>query len=325
MNRVVFSIVVPVYNVQDFLEDSIKSVIGQGCKNYEIIAVDDGSTDNSSNLCDEFAKTLCNFRVIHKENEGLSDARNIGILNAKGDYIVFLDSDDLLASKALENLEKIISKNNPDIIISRRAAFIDLREKFEECGYFFEKDKLNKMNAARQYEYIQKFKDCWLGAWIFVINRKYLLNHKLFFYKGILHEDEEWVPRVFFSGGKIDFNNELLYVNRMNREGGITTTYNIKREFDLLKIIKLLTEEFGKDKYDYEMRQCIKKRTQSIFFKIVHDLKYYRKNDEYIRLLGEIEAMQNILVDAKKYNTFILKWLIKVFGVEKASRIIEVL
>lgn len=68
-----------------------------------------------------------------------------------------------------------------------------------------------------------------------------------------------------------------------------------------------------------------KKRTQSIFFKIVHDLKYYRKNDEYIRLLGEIEAMQNILVDTKKYNTFILKWLIKVFGVEKASKIIEVL
>ena len=325
MEEILFSIIIPVYNIQDFVEIAVRSIINQDYRNYEVIMVDDGSSDNSGDLCDKLVTKFQNLKVIHKENGGLSDARNVGIKNARGKYIIFLDGDDGLADDALVNLAMIITKENPDIIINRRASFIDFVENYQECKYYFNKDRLNQLTPARQYRCIQKYKDCWLGAWLFVIKRTFVLDNNLFFYKGILHEDEEWVPRVFFAGGKLGFNNNLLYLYRINREGGITATYNIKREFDLLKIIELLLQEFNTQKYSDDVRCCIRQRTQGIYFKVVHELKYYRDDADYVNLVCEIEKKSNVLRYARKYNHVILKWLIKTCGVQIASKIIGII
>lgn len=322
MEEILFSIIIPVYNIQDFVEIAVRSITDQNYRNYEIIMVDDGSSDNSGVLCDKLVKKFPNIKVIHKENGGLSDARNVGIKNARGKYIIFLDGDDGLAVDALVNLAMIIMKENPDVIINRRASFIDSVENYQECRYYFDKDRLKQLTPARQYRWIQKYKDCWLGAWLFVVKRTFVLDHNLFFYKGILHEDEEWVPRVFFAKGKLAFNNNLLYLNRINREGGITATYNIKREFDLLKIIELLSQKFNTSKYENDVKCCIRQRIQGIYFKVVHELKYYRNHPDYFTLVCEIEKKGNVLRHARKYNHIILNWLIKACGVEKASRII---
>lgn len=98
------SIVVPIYNVQDYLERCIQSIISQTYKNIEIILVDDGATDNSGKLCDEYLKKDERIKVIHKENGGLSDARNVGKENANGKYIAFIDSDDYIRTKFYRNL-----------------------------------------------------------------------------------------------------------------------------------------------------------------------------------------------------------------------------
>lgn len=98
------SIVVPIYNVQDYLERCIQSLISQTYKNIEIILVDDGATDNSGKLCDEYLKKDERIKVIHKENGGLSDARNVGKENANGKYIAFIDSDDYIRTKFYRNL-----------------------------------------------------------------------------------------------------------------------------------------------------------------------------------------------------------------------------
>lgn len=93
------SIVVPIYNVQDYLERCIESIILQTYKNIEIILVDDGATDNSGKICDEYLKKDERIKVVHKENGGLSDARNVGKENANGKYIAFIDSDDYVRTK----------------------------------------------------------------------------------------------------------------------------------------------------------------------------------------------------------------------------------
>ncbi len=98
------SIVIPIYNVQDYLERCIQSIISQTYKNIEIILVDDGATDNSGKLCDEYLKKDERIKVIHKENGGLSDARNVGKENANGKYIAFIDSDDYIRTKFYRNL-----------------------------------------------------------------------------------------------------------------------------------------------------------------------------------------------------------------------------
>lgn len=117
MNNALISIIVPVYNVEKYLEKCIESIINQTYKNLQIILVDDGSKDNSGKICDEFKLKDNRIEVIHKTNGGLSDARNAGLKIAKGDYIGFVDSDDYIEKDMFETLVGLIEKNNADISI----------------------------------------------------------------------------------------------------------------------------------------------------------------------------------------------------------------
>ena len=111
------SVIVPVYNVEKYLEKCVSSIVNQTYKNLEIMLVDDGSTDSSGKMCDEFAKKDDRIKVIHKPNGGLSDARNSALKIAKGDYIGFVDSDDYIADDMFETLCDLMEDNNSDISI----------------------------------------------------------------------------------------------------------------------------------------------------------------------------------------------------------------
>ena len=111
------SVIIPVYNVEKYLRRCIDSVINQTYKNLEIIIVDDGSTDNSSNICDEYTNKDSRVKVVHKENGGLSSARNVGIELAKGDLIAFVDSDDYIELEMYEKLKENMDKYDSDIAI----------------------------------------------------------------------------------------------------------------------------------------------------------------------------------------------------------------
>ena len=111
------SIIVPVYNVEKYLDQCVNSLINQTYDKIEIILVDDGSKDNSGKICDKFCEENSNMKVIHKKNEGLISARRIALEMSSGDYCVFCDSDDFLEKNALEELHNVISSKNPDLII----------------------------------------------------------------------------------------------------------------------------------------------------------------------------------------------------------------
>lgn len=111
-----FSIVVPVYNVEKYLKKCLDSIFEQQFEDYEVIAVDDGSTDKSNNILNEYIQKSTKLKVIHQENKGLGGARNTGIENARGEYLVFLDSDDYIDSKMLMVLNDYLEKYNLDIL-----------------------------------------------------------------------------------------------------------------------------------------------------------------------------------------------------------------
>lgn len=111
------SVIVPIYNVENYLRRCLDSILAQSYKDYELILVDDGSTDNSGKICDEYAKKNKKIIVIHKPNGGLSDARNTGIKKAKGEFITYVDSDDWIHKDFLKNLYEIISINNADMAV----------------------------------------------------------------------------------------------------------------------------------------------------------------------------------------------------------------
>ncbi|WP_187177845.1 glycosyltransferase [Algoriphagus sp. AK58] len=123
MDKPVFSIICPCYNQIDFLEDAVHSVLSQGFNRWELIILNDGSTDGSDRLADELARKDLRIRVIHQSNQGLSSARNIGLAVAKGDFIGFLDSDDIYLAGAFQAVFSQISKSNADLIIGGYSYF----------------------------------------------------------------------------------------------------------------------------------------------------------------------------------------------------------
>ena len=190
------SIIVPVYNVESYLSECIESVLNQIYPNYEMILIDDGSTDGSGVLCDELAAKDARIRVIHQENGGLSAARNTGIRNSTGDYILFLDSDDFLDPDATEELLSCQS-SGVDVLMGlyRNYYTEQVRYEPENSPAFL---KMSGLVPIEQFMHTvpRDGQTSYMTAWRFVPQRDFLIENDLFFMKGILHEDEEWTQRM---------------------------------------------------------------------------------------------------------------------------------
>jgi glycosyltransferase involved in cell wall biosynthesis len=233
-----FSIIIPVYNVENYLCSCIESVISQTFTGYECILVDDGSPDNCPVLCDDYAARESRFRVIHKENGGLSDARNTGILAATGDYLVFLDSDDTLASnRALEKLSEIIGALWPAVVFNSHAELIngDSARVVDSV-----KNSIVSLKIEQFYKNIMSNKNNLFTPCLFVVQRNFLIQRQLFFKKGILHEDELWMPCLVCSVDSIIVNHGLFYSYKRGRTNSITSSVSSKNLFDKIAIIEEL-------------------------------------------------------------------------------------
>ena len=156
------SIIVPVYNVEKFIDCCINSIISQTYENFELILVDDGSPDNCPVICDTWGKKDTRIKVFHKSNGGLSDARNFGIKYAKGDYITFIDSDDFVSSFYLETLYNLIVNNNADISCAKHINFIDKSKVLEDNKTSENVLVVDYHTACKEILLLKKYQQ-WLG------------------------------------------------------------------------------------------------------------------------------------------------------------------
>ena len=210
-----FSIIVPVYKVELYLKKCVQSLLDQTYRDVEIILVDDGSPDGCPAMCDEFAKADQRVKVIHKENGGLSDARNTGIEVATGDYIMFVDSDDFISLNACEKLANYAHKGY-DILIADatvEGATLDLSHIQAQSevmsGPIYLKRAFSEQKAA-------------MAAWLNIYRRGFLKDHKISFKCGILHEDEEFTPRALLKAETVIVTGVQFY-HYIIRENSITT------------------------------------------------------------------------------------------------------
>ena len=231
------SIIIPVYNVEKYLETCVKSVLPLKSE-LEILLVDDGSTDQSGRICDSLAEKDDRIRVIHKENGGLSDARNVGIENSTGDYLMFLDSDDFLDTKEAERLITQIT-NETEIILGLYREFYEDTAKFkkEDCSVFLQNKGIFQTDAFLDI-IPNDGKSCYLTAWRFIVKREFIVKNNLYFYEGIYHEDEEWVPRLLMNSNNVTVTDCFFYNYRQARKGSITANIKPKHVWDSLTILK---------------------------------------------------------------------------------------
>ena len=320
-----FSIIIPVYNVEDYLEHCINSILHQSFKDYEIILVNDGSTDKSGVICDKYANEYENIRVIHKKNEGQSQARNVAIKDAKGEYIVFVDSDDWLIDRALENANKIIKEyNNPDIIINRIKSYYEETDSYVECEYRFDTNTMANKPSYEVLKMCYEMPTFWSAPWVFVINKEYLKKNEFYFPKGLLHEDEYWAPIILLNAKQIGFNNNCFYCNRANRVGSTTQSVNIKKEYDKFKIIDMLIVESQKETYMENEKDMLLSRCSSIYLGILKNISLYRDSDryKYKELILMLKKNRKILLYSKRKSHTIAYLCTYILGIELTSKII---
>lgn len=216
------SIIVPIYNVERYLPKCLDSLLNQdlSAEDYEIILVDDGSPDRCGVICDEYASKYGNIRVVHRENGGLSAARNSGIDIAQGKYIQFVDSDDYLEHNVLKTLVEKMETDNLDIL---RFNYQNVNEKYE----VFEPNKASKPFMDYRDEVCDglRFLNERLGfacyAVQFMLKTELLKPSENRFVEGIYFEDTEWTPRILVQAKRVTSVDTIVY-NYLMRVGSIT-------------------------------------------------------------------------------------------------------
>lgn len=221
MEKFLISLVVPIYKVEKYLKRCIESILNQTYKNLEIILVDDGSPDNCGKMCDEYAKKDERIVVIHKENGGLSSARNAGLERAKGKYVLFVDSDDFLVENGVEIVSKKALEKEYDLICFNYYNYL-------ENGISYEMDNVSKY---ADIEYDKKFMLSQLTAWSRAYKISFLKQNNLLFKEKIIYEDLAFVPSLINYTKNIGYVNEFLYYYTI-RENSIMTSkvFNINRD-----------------------------------------------------------------------------------------------
>lgn len=225
------TVIIPVYNVEKYISKCLETILKQTYKNIEIILIDDGTKDNSGVICDDYAKKDSRIKVIHQENQGLSGARNTGLKKATGDYIFFLDSDDFVDEKMLEEMLLALKKNNADIV---------------ECGTIYCKEdetyiKENTKNEAKVYKNEYQIKELISSGDITTTSWGKLYKRNLFkdfeFPLGKYHEDLFTTYKLLHISKKIVILDKGFYYYRQVNGSIMNSKFNIKH-LDVIEAIE---------------------------------------------------------------------------------------
>jgi len=218
-----FSIIIPTYNSKDSIRNCIDSILAQTFEDFEIVVIDDGSSDGTSAIIDDYAKINDKVKVYHFTNAGVSIARQRGVSLSNGEYLMFVDSDDTINVDLLEHIkETVVAHNHPDIVRYQSRLLNDNTYKDHQRYNFFdpEKNELTGMNALRAWSLPgKKYAVFWLFAF-----KKALFSGIFHFPNLRCHEDLALIPLLVAKSGKVVTTNYIGYNYTCNNSGSITNT-----------------------------------------------------------------------------------------------------
>ena len=332
------SIIIPIYNVKDNLNRCLDSVIKQSYTNLEIILIDDGSSDGSENICDEYANLDKRIKVIHKKNEGVSSARNTAINIATGKYIAFVDSDDWLENDCINTLYNEIINQKVDIV--RGNYYIDDENNICGVGNLleFSNEKIDKNNDIKENLLKNILNGKFLSyVWLLLINRNKLINKKIYFKEKIsMIEDTIFYIELLTSDMSMYISNKKIY-HYYNNQKSITKSLNniLNNIYTILNVNYILKDILERNKYNnlYEvvintahcnmimnMLFTLYKRKIKDNFEIKNIIYELLKNKNFINIINNMDLkvipihfkLQSWCVKNKKVNILLKYYKIRV-------------
>ena len=277
------TIIIPVYIFQnDF-------------KKIELILVDDGSTDMSSQICDEYANKYENIRVFHKLNGGLSDARNYGIMNASGKYLIFIDSDDMVSKEFFNIIFKSLEKDidillwNAECIDENDNEIMHTKYKYKYDGLKNESIYSSSFLIKNQLKKIGEFPTV---VWLAAYKKNMIINNNLWFEKGLLHEDEMWTMKTILHAKNIKYICDNLYKYR-KRENSITSEVSKNDIKHIKAYIYIYNSLYSYYEWKVEELELMKILQDNLSKRYLHTISCW-KFDKYPNLLNKVNT-KNIL------------------------------
>ena len=280
------SVIVPVYKVEAYLNRCVESIVNQTYQDLEIILVDDGSPDRCPILCDEWAQRDKRVRVIHKENGGLSDARNAGLAASTGGYISFVDSDDWVESDFLQTMYDLRQKTQADIAECGVKYIDEHGNQLRQRGIPQEREELSRVDAVKR---LIKEDGVYQTVWNKLYRRDTIGT--VLFEKGKLHEDDYWTYQIFDKAKKVVVTNKLLYHYFQRSDSIMGVGYRFKN-LDGLHARHRQVEYFANDS---ELADFIKARV--LYIDLYHfqcALRYLEPTERKIATDTMIHYMQNL-------------------------------
>lgn len=327
------TIIIPVYNVEKYLEECIDSVINQTYKNIEVILINDGSTDNSLEICNDYSLKDTRIKVLHQENKGLSYTRNIGVKYAKGDYLLFLDSDDKLYNDSvLKKFTNIVKENESDLIYGSYTSFVDEEAKHLKIK---KEDKILDINnknleSLSSKEVILKLLET--NNYVSSATTKFyklttIKKNSIVFREGIYHEDEEWTLRILLNTKDIYIFDQKFYLRRY-REDSIMTSQEdeklLKRINDKFTIVSSVLDYINSEVEEPEIRKSIVEYFSSF---IVSNLLLYteiKNNTKSKQALKIIRDNLHLMNNLNGFENKIISMTSKMFGIKITSHLMRI-
>ena len=302
MNELI-SVIVPVYNVEAYLKKCVDSIINQTYKNIEIILIDDGSTDSCGEICDLCAANDERIIVIHKENGGLSDARNAGIEIHKGKYVTFVDSDDWVEPTYVEQLYRLLIENDADLSVC------DFRCVYNENNSHDSPTSDQKVfvwNRKEALTMLLSGNKMSTSAWAKLYKCKYFMEKGIRYPKGRLYEDIPVTYSILLNANKIVYGCYTLY-NYFIRSNSISNSSFTPQKMHVIEHMEAVTQQILKEFPQFDKLCAI--ALFQVNYNIYLILDYKRDNKKYKKKLIEaIKKYRNAVIISKNSN---IKWRLK--------------
>lgn len=318
------SFIIPVYNVQAYLIECVESIIGQIEEGCEIVLVNDGSTDDSGIICDEYALKYPFVKVIHKQNGGLSSARNAGLERAEGEYVAFIDSDDRIALNSVKEILKRIQECGFDVCFMQGIKFYPNGEQ-EDLGDGIFRAGIENRNIEEALAFLSSRSKYSGSACTKIFKRCFLSKNDLHFpYDRRYSEDLGFIFDCLLKAEKFECLDVPYYEYRQNRQGSITNTFSLKKFKDLSLFVVESLEKACENNKPKGKKEKYALSFVAYEYSILLWHLYRFAGEEYQEAYKFLKKYKFVLKYGRHKKLKIIKWFARFLGLKTTSKILNI-